>query len=50
MSKYAVLMPDGELSPIPDEVSERYGVKEGQVTPFTNLPIVSVEENNDSKP
>lgn len=42
MTQYAVQLPNGELSPIPQEVAERYNVKAGSLTPFTRFPIVQV--------
>lgn len=41
-SNLAVSLPNGELSPIPQEVAERWFVKAGELTPFTRLPIVEV--------
>lgn len=38
--KLAVRLPNGELSPIPQEVVERNLVKPGTLTPFTRYPVV----------
>ena len=42
-STYAVVLPNGELSIIPQDTAERYeaSIRAGR-TPFTNLPIVEV--------
>ena len=36
----AVRLPNGELSPIPQELVRLYNLKPNTLTPFTRLPIV----------